>query len=111
MWQDWVNIFIGITLTGLSRINGLMESSGRIIIALIFGFAVLLLAGMVSEKRWPEIVNVVAGAFLIVSVFFQFPVEVFQIIFFISGIVISVFALGAALMEPFPENDHEGAHH
>ena len=106
MWQDWVNLFLGLFLIGFSYQEAILHSAGKNITSLIIGIAVLILGGMVSDKRWPEIVNVVVAAYLIVLNFFKVQPEFFQYSLFFSGIIISVFALGAALMEPMPEHGH-----
>ncbi len=111
MWQDWVNLFLGIFLIISSYQTSIINSSGKNIVSLIIGIAVLILGGMISDKRWPEIVNVVVAAYLIVINFFNVSNSFFQYSLFFGGIVISVFALGAALMDPFPEHGHGSEGH
>ena len=111
MWQDWVNLFLGIFLVGFSAQEAIVHSVGKNITSVIVGLAVLILGGMVTEKRWPEIVNVVVGSYLIVLNFFNVTPSFYQYSMFISGIVISVFALGAALMNPMPDHGHGHGEH
>ena len=111
MWQDWVNVFIGIFLVMISTSTKLLSGGSRFFFIGLLALIVLILAGMVSDKRWPEIVNVVIGAWLLVIIFFGTSVTFLSYNVFIGGFAIAVFSVGSALMQPFPEEGEYGHGH
>ncbi len=110
MWQDWVNLFLGLFLIPVGVRLHHLHLAVRDITVLVLAIAVLILAGMVSDKRWPEIVNVVIASYLIVLNFFNVPLNFYQYSVFLGGLTVAIFATGAALMEPMPESNHGHEH-
>ena len=111
MWQDWVNVFLGIFLLMASTSTKLMTGGWGYFLVGLFSVMVLILGGMSSDKKWPEIVNVVISAWLLVLLFFNPSTSFLAYNVFIGGFLIAVFSVGAALMQPFPQDEHEISHH
>ncbi len=104
MWQDWVNVILGIWLIIAGFIPSITASKGASLWNdLIVGIIVLILAAWVAKSRWPEWINVILGIWLIIAAFIPSIVasksgNMWNDI--IVGILIVIFGIWAALMKP-----------
>jgi len=111
MWQDWVNVFLGIFLLIASTATKFLSGNAKFFVIGLFALLILVLGGMVSDKKWPQVVNVALSSWLLVLLFFNPSVQFLALNLFLGGFAIAVFSVGAALQQPFPEDGHEASHH
>ncbi len=100
MWQDWLNLILGLWLIVAGFIPALNTAAGRLWDYLIVGVLVLIFSAWVAKQRWPEWFNLILAIWLIIAAFIPWTGAAVMANSIIVGILIAIFGLWAALMKP-----------